>query len=294
MSTPLYQSLNANYSPAPSLEVRSSAVSLQVYFKDSVETPVAVSTPLARFRFAEDTNGDEPVTPEALTGGPNPDGTYPMDPVLSNLVPIPGLYQITFLTNAMRAGLYNVYFTGFNPLDNNRSLLVRGQFGLGELSRVQDYINRTRQGLMDDHPEDYRLDEPVKQWTAQQLFSYARDVVDRINMTGPRITDYILESFPPGLDELVITGMKIWALYARSRLEKANEMNYSDQHTLNISRADFYKNLADALYRDWLAAIIAFKKATPPTPMGIRSQRLPFRVFRVLGLLPNSQSIFSG
>lgn len=294
MATPIYQSLGTNYSSTPSLEVRSSAVSLQVYFKDSTEAAVAVNSPLARFSFADDTRGDEPVTPEALTGGPNTDGTYPMDPVLANLVPIPGLYQLTFLTNAMSAGLYNIQFTGVNPLDSNRTLLVRGQFALGELSRVQDFINRSRQGLMDDHPEDYRLDEPVKQWTAQQLFSYARDVVDRINMTGPRLTDYILEGFPPGLDELVVTGIKIWALYARSRLEKANEMTYSDQHSLTIARADFYKNLADALYRDWLAAIMAFKKASPPTPIGVRSQRLPFRVFRVLGLLPNSASIFSG
>lgn len=174
------------------------------------------------------------------------------------------------------------------------TLVVRGQLGIGGISRIQDFLNRIRQGLMDDCPELYRLDEPVHQWTNQQFYTYLREAQDRINNTGPRRTFYEIESFPIGQDEFLVTGAKIWALYARSRLEKANEMTYSDLHSLDIKRADFYKSLADQLYRDWIESIVSWKRSTPPTPIGINSQRLPFRIFRVLGLMPNYQTFFSG
>jgi hypothetical protein len=232
---------------------------------------------------------DKPIAVDNLAGITSMDGWYPL--TAYNATSDPGHYKFSFIPGRMQGGLYQLEFAGDIA---GHTLLVPGVIALGELTRLQGWLNRIRMGLMDDFPELYRLDEPVHQWEPEQLWTFVQEALGRLNSFGPRPTNYDADTLPANADEFLVTGAKIWALYARARLEKANEMSYSDQHSLDIKRADFYKGLADTLYKDWMEAVIQWKKATPPRPIGMRSQQLPFAIGRVIGLLPHYQTYFSG
>lgn len=276
---------NNHGNAGPTAGIRDSLVSLQVQFLGLDGLATSVTDPYVQI-FHE----GELVSVEAIGSTEQSDHRYPLLAVTG----VTGRYKISFLTTRLKYGIYKVEFTGqiLDDDSNPHTIMVAGTIAIGEISRLQDWINRVSIGLMDDHPEEYRLDEPVNQWMQDQIYTYIREAVDRINLFPPRLTNYDFASLPS--DELAVTGAKIWALWARARLEKANELSYSDTHTLDIKRADFYKQLADSLYKDWMELVIAFKKMTPPTPIGLKSQRLPFRIARVIGLLPNYSNFFSG
>lgn len=270
-------------------------IRIQVLFKGLDCNPVDVANPRVRiFHGFEKTPVDVDILKTVQNTG---DHSYPLEPVDP---PQTGQYRFAFLTTWLMPGLYNLEFAGDitetlpDTTTRQKTLIVKGELEIGEISRLHDVINRVQMGLMDDFPYEYRLDEPVHQWKKDQIYNYIREALSRFNSTGPRRTSFDIDSFPYGNEELLVTGAKIWALYGRSRLEKANEMNYSDVHTLNIDRASMYKQMADTLMQDWTRAVQDWKKMTPPTPIGLRSQRLPFRVSRVIGLLPNYQTFFSG
>lgn len=268
-------------------------ISLQVLFKGLDGCPTDVESPRIRIFHGFERR---PVNVDVLETNENTDRSYPLlevDP------PQTGQYKFSFLTGMIEPGLYELEFSGTiketlsGGGERDKTLLVKGEIEIGEISRRIDFVNRVQMGLMDDFPDEYRLDEPVYQWKKDQVYTYLKEALGRINATGPRRTSWTFDTFPVEVDELLVTGAKIWALYARARLEKANEMDYSDVHTLRIARAQDYKNLADTLLQDWTQAVVGYKKATPPTPIGLRSQRLPFRINRVIGLLPNYQTFFS-
>lgn len=270
-----------------------SPIILQVLFKGLDGNPVDVENPRIRIFRGFD---NEPVDVDVLSTSGSVDHSYSLSQVDP---PQTGKYKFSFLTTWLNPGIYSLEFAGeitenLNPGFRKKTLVVKGDIGIDAITRLNDVLNRALMGLMDDFPSDYQLDEPVNQWRREQIYAYAREALSRFNATGPRVTHFDFNNFPPGIEELLVTGTKIWALHARSRLEKANEMNYSDVHTLDIKRADFYKNLADTLLQDWTRACQDWKKMTPPMPIGLRSQRLPFRIFRVIGLLPNYQTFFSG
>lgn len=271
-----------------------SLISLQVLFKGLDGCASDVENPRVRIFHGFE---QRPVDVDVLeSANPSVEHTYPLLPVDP---PLTGQYRFSFLIGLLEPGLYNLEFAGeidevLTGGTRKKTIVIKGDIEIGEISRRIELINRMQMGLMDDFPDEYRLDEPVYQWKRDQLFVYMKEALSRFNATGPRITNFTLDSLPVNTDELVVTGGKIWAIYARSRLEKANEMSYSDVHSLDIKRADFYKGLADTLLQDWIRAVQDWKKATPPTPIGLRTQRLPFRIARVIGLLPNYQSFFSG
>jgi len=268
--------------------VRASEVTVRVEFKDLDDVVADPANP--SFRITDPETGEN-VSVEALGIVQNQDGSYTPEKIST------GLFSITFLTTGLDECIYQVEWNGeyADKVDPTRihTRVIKGSLGIGQISRTQDFINRITFRLMDDHPEEYRIDEPVKWWRPSQLFHYLRDAVARFNAIGPRRTTCTIETFNVEVDELLVTGGVIWALRARARLEIANTMQYTDGHTLNINRGPPLMQLADTLYREWLEAVKDFKKSTPPTPIGIRSQRVPFRIFRVIGLLPNYKSFFS-
>lgn len=281
--------------PAPrQVGFNDSLIILQVLFKGLDNCPIDVENPRVRIFHGFE---QRPVDVDVLTTIGNNDHSYPLTPVDP---PQTGQYRFSFLTTWLPPGLYSLEFAGEvdevlpGPIIRKKTIIVKGDIEIGEISRLHDILNRIQMGLMDDFPMEYRLDEPVHQWKRDQLFVYTKEALSRFNSTGPRRTNFDIDTFPYGNEELIVTGAKIWALYGRSRLEKANEMNYSDVHTLNIDRANMYKQMADTLMQDWTRAVQDWKKMTPPTPIGLKSQRLPFRLARVIGLLPNYQTYFSG
>lgn len=206
-----------------------------------------------------------------------------------------GLYKLSFLTTGLSAGLYRVLAEGSwtDPFSVVQTLQVEGEFALGEVARLDSLIARVETSLMDDvDPRLYRLDEPIPQWTADQIYLHMLAALDTMNSFPPRLTSFDFDTVP--FDQMLVDGARVYALYARARFEKANELTYSDVHNLDIKRADFYKSLADTLYAQWAASVTSYKRMTPPTPIGLKGQQLPFRVSRVLGLLPNFKTLFSG
>jgi hypothetical protein len=225
------------------------------------------------------------------------------DPTLKyTIVPVgpPGLYKFSTLTTTLPPGIYTVVWTGTKTFGTTppatHLLTVKGDLGFGEITPVHDILNRIRVRLMDDHPGDYQIDAAgINQWTKIEMFECVRDALSALNSVGPMRTAYNFGTiYTEGIDELLVTGGLIFCLYARARFELANTMSYSDGHTLNIDRAPLYKQLADTLMTDWTKRVEAFKKSHPARPIGIKSQRIPFRISRVLGLLPNYSTYFTG
>jgi hypothetical protein len=276
--------LNNHGGGGPSDQPRDTAITFRVQFKDPDGNPVDVDNPTAL------------ITREGAAQTLNALGTSADSALRYGLLcaGATGLYKLTFLTTGMQPGYFRVAFDGdWTDADGTvRDLRVEGDFAIGNVSRVQDWMRRVELGLMDDDPKLYQLDEPIPQWTADQIYSYLRDAVDRVNTFPPRLTTYDFDTLPN--DHLAIMGARVYALQARARFEKANEMSYSDGHNLDIKRADFYASLAATLYQQWEAEVTSFKKMTPPTPIGLKGQQLPFRISRILGLLPNFRTLFSG
>lgn len=265
-------------------------VTLMVQFKDHQDPPSPTNVTDGK-AFVKDIDGVIVSVEVFFPTIQNTDKSYSL-----TLVTSPGLYKLQFLVSgAMKPGLYSAEFQGKIPIGpNQHTLTVIGQFGIGEISRIDDYMNRIRLRLMDDFPEDYTLDEPVNQWRRVNVFACLKDGLSRFNATGPRRTAFTFDDFPDTYDELLVTGGYIYALEARARLEKADQMSYSDGISLNIDRGPFYLQLATGMRTDWTRAVQDWKKATPPRPRGVRSVRVPFRINRVVGLLPNYQTYFSG
>jgi len=279
----------SNYQPLAEAgeALRPTLVTLYVQFQDLAGVNNNPVNPTVQIFTADDAN--QPV--EAIGILANANGSYNPTPVAGQ----PGRYSFAFLTTGMAYGIYRVTwsgtFTDTTPTDH--TVEISGTIEIGAISRTQDYINRIKQALRDDFPAEYEISEPVPQWQPTQLFTYLREGSGRFNAIGPRRTTYDAETFPFEIDNLLVTLAECFALWGRARLEKANEMDYSDGHTLRIARADFYKQLADTLYKDVEDVVQQWKKMTPPTPIGLKSQQVPFRIFRMVGMLPNSQSFFS-
>lgn len=268
--------------------LRNTAITLRVQFKDPDLLPTTVLNPTGQLLHA-----GVAVPLVALGSAPDAQLRYGLLPVAGFV----GRYKLTFLTTGLPAGLYRIVFEGdwIDVADGSvlKKLRIEGDVAIGEISRLDDWIRRVETSLMDDvDPRMYRLDEPVAQWSADQIYQHIQAAVDAVNAFPVYYTSYTIETLP--IDQFAIDGARVYALYARARFEKANELDYTDGHTLNIKRADFYKSMADTLYGQWRELVIGFKKMTPPTPIGLKSQQLPFRISRILGLLPNFQTLFSG
>lgn len=272
-----------------------SLIVLKVQFRDpttSTEGPgdkIAVTSPTVRILHAS-----RPISVSAIGSAEQPDShAYPLNP---NVPAQTGLYRFSFLTNGLKAGLYDLEFTGQATLsdDTTTTLLVPGQIGLGTVSYLDSLMNRLSIALGDDRPDLYQLDGPFHQWNADQLYVFLIESLSTFNAAGPRFTQYSLGEFPQVIDHLLIAGARIQALYSRARLEKSNELIGGDGHTPDIKRADSYFQFAQRHETIWLQQIKDWKLATPPRVIGLRNQTMPFRISRVIGLLNNFQTFFSG
>lgn len=220
--------------------------------------------------------------------------TEPLNAILGQI----GWYKCSFWTTPkFSEGLYDLVFTG---TFNSEILTKKGQIIVGEITATQDFINRLRNRLMDNYPEYYLIDETVYQWHDNDLFKHLQDALNKLNLFPPLVTFFTFDNVPNS--SLVLDIAQYYALLARARLENANTFSYSDGISLNISRAQFLLSEAQALQNLFMQELKAFKfMLRSPigmdwpglTPVGLRRSRLPFRVMRVLGFLPNMKRLFS-
>lgn len=262
--------------------VKDGLVSIRVAFRNPDGNYVDPSVPTGRFLY----EGKVVKNVQVLLSTPGSDGTFVLSQVST------GIYDVSFLTVGMKPGLYILESWGqIMWVGKPIQLRSSGTIEIGEISMLQYYINRLRVKLMDDMVSWYRLDEPIHQWSASNLMACLTEALSHINNRGPRITYEAFETVP---EDLIVTGGMIYALESRARIELANAMNYTDGHSLNIDRSPKYLQMAQQLRAGWDISIESWKRATPPTPIGLKSMRLPFRIFRVIGMLPNYQSYFEG
>lgn len=279
----------SNYQPLADAgeALRPTLVTLYVLYKDLTGTNNYPANP--KVQIYQQDGSQQPV--EAIDNTADAQGNY-----IPAMVPgVPGEMSFSFLTQGLAFGIYTVTWLGDFIDDNSvtHTVNISGTIEIGAISRTQDFIYRLQQSLRDDFPVEYEIAYPVQQWQPQQLYTYIREAASRFNAIGPRRTFYQPETFPLEIDNLIVSGAECFALWGRARLEKANSMDYSDGHTLRIDRSEFYKQLADEMYKDWESASQQWKKMTPPSAIGLKSQQLPFRIYRTISLLPNSQSFFS-
>lgn len=259
---------------------KNSLVSLRLRFKNPAGNPVNIKS--ATGRLLHENKVVENF--ELVTGTVGQGGVFPLAHIQT------GLYAVSFLTVGLKYGIYKLEAWGNIEWESKPLILrVEGTIEIGEISMIQYYVTSLRVRLMDDMVSWYRLDEPIHQWPTDTLATCLMNALSHINIRGPRQTNVGFESVP---EDLIITGGLIYALESRARIEIANTMNYTDGHSLNVDRSPKYTQLAQQLRGDWDVSIEGWKKSTPPTPIVLKSQRLPFRIFRVIGMLPNYQSYF--
>jgi len=212
-----------------------------------------------------------------------------------SLSPIPdylGYYKYSWwITDDYVSGLYDIAFTGNN---GSESLSLAGQVQIGEITRVQSFINRLLSRLLDKHFERYLIDAPERQWQDQDLYHFLLDALDSVNNSSPVSTAFTFDNLP--CESIFLDIAQGYALLAMARLENANTFSYSDGISLNLNRAPFYQQqgqyLLDNALKVRLAAWKYSSSLTRPRPVGLRRARLPFRVMRALGFMPNMKRSF--
>lgn len=197
-----------------------------------------------------------------------------------------------WLTDDYVPGLYDVRFIGTLG-DINLSLA--GQIHIGEITRAQFFINRLLSRLLDKFFEKYLLDAPERQWRDQELFSFLLEALDTVNMSAPITTFFTFDDLP--CEAIFLDIAQAYALMAMARLENANTFSYADGISLNLNRAPFYQQQAQYLLDNALKVRLPDWKYSSslirPKPLGIRRAKVPFRVMRTLGFMPNMSRSFS-
>lgn|GEM_PF-4844476 len=211
---------------------------------------------------------------------------------LQSIPGLTGYYKYSWwLTEDYLPGLYDVSFTGYNA---STSLSLAGQVSIGEITRVQSFINRLLSRLLDKYFEHYLIDAPKRQWQDQDLYHFLLDALDSVNNTSPITTTFTFDNIP--CESIFLDIAQGYALLAMARLENANTFSYSDGISLNLNRAPFYQQQGQYLLDNALKVrLVSWKYSstlTRPRPLGLRRARLPFRVMRTLGMMPNMKRSF--
>lgn len=206
-------------------------------------------------------------------------------------------YTINFSDPAYTEGLYQVKFIG---VDGSTTLKVNGQIKIGPITAYQGIIRSVRFRLKDFKRRldtttellQYKLDDnTIFKWTENELASFIDNALSDINGSGPTITNYDYTTLPGALNGLLVTVSVVHALDAQAALEIANELDDADEK-LKIKRSGPYMQLANALRGSAYQRIKDFKFANRARAISLGTTRLPFRVQRVLGLVPGYGNLF--
>lgn len=201
--------------------------------------------------------------------------------------PVTGLFVTMYEDpNGNTGTYYQVSFVNSQGVESQKSIAGTG----GYLSARHELIDDTRMRLYDFNPELYRLDEPQFMWSTTQLWSFSQQALNKINQTGPMLTNFTFENVV--CTELVKDYMVMLALKARGILENFNQFQFNDGVGLTWDRSSRLFSASDGTYSGLINEVRQFKLAYRPRAIGTGSQRLPFRVLRPLSFLPNMKNVF--
>lgn len=212
-----------------------------------------------------------------------------------------GSYKISFYSNSMVHGLYDLIFSGVGTDAAYNPLTVTGQFLVGFASRTQDLIWRVRHQLEDYDPQFYTLISTASNaWSDESLLMYLQSALNDFNYYPSIITNYSLENIP--MYTYVIDGAVIRALQAMAVRENWNTMSYADEWSLAVNRAPFFKELAAQIQAqlNFKLNVLKYQLALYGDGVGVdgagavgmAEQSLPFQISRILSWLPNMKNTF--
>lgn len=208
-----------------------------------------------------------------------------------------GFYSISFYTDRMTHGIYDLCFEGTGSVLPYNPITVTGQFVVGFVSRHQDLIYRTRQQLQDVDPSLYTLISPlINAWTDPSLLGFIEATLNDLNFIPPSSV-FTIDSCP--VWSMLVDGAVVKALRAASVRENWNTMSYSDEYNLSISRAPFFKDLAAQMQLELMAKMERYKywiglygDDGVGSAVSFAEQSLPFQISRVLSWLPGMKNTF--
>lgn len=164
----------------------------------------------------------------------------------------------------------------------------------GFLSRFHEMMSDVRYKLGDNDPSFYQLDEvPQFKWSGTQLGRFLTNSLRDFNGIGPMNTNYTFDQLPEDAMPSVELGVMFWALNSRFIREIPNSMKYNDGVSFDLSnRPGDYERAAKWMRQEFKDSVESWKLSHRPKPIGMGSQRLPFRVTRPLSMLPNMKNVF--
>lgn len=201
--------------------------------------------------------------------------------------PVTGVWLTSYEDpNGTAATFYQVSFVNSAGVESKKTSPGTG----GYLSARHEFIDDVRMRLYDFNPELYRLDEPQFMWSTTQLWSFSQQGLNKINQTGPMLTNFTFENVV--CTELVKDYMIYLSLKSRGILENFNQFQFNDGVGLTWDRSSKLFSSSDGTYNSLIDEIRKFKLAYRPRAIGTGTQRLPFRVLRPLSFLPNMKNVF--
>jgi hypothetical protein len=163
----------------------------------------------------------------------------------------------------------------------------------GYLERFHEIMDSVRVQLGDDDPLFYQLDGvPQVKWTGSQLSKFLISALREFN-GQIMVTNYMFSNLPDDAVPVIEWGSMSKGLCSRTIKEIPNFMRYNDGVSFDLSnRPADYMNMCKWTREEFTKAVRRWKMSHRPHPVGLGSQRLPFRVTRPLSMLPNMKNVF--
>jgi len=196
-----------------------------------------------------------------------------------------GYYKVTFLTNGLQEGDYEVYFSG---IYEGNLLEITGNLTLKKTPRVQYLIDMLHTSLGATYdlkvPKQYLIYDPNKHfWEDGKLYSFLQLALQDINAMPPLSTGFTLEDVP--ITNYLIMGAQIYAIMSIVAMEIGAYFDVSVPIRINLYKGDKWENLARFYENRYLENLRKWKRYytfITTRPGAITSLRIPYRVLRPL------------
>lgn len=228
----------------------------------------------------------------SITTGGNPVNLSIMKP-LSPTGATQGQYSVSFLSDNLVQGIYNITATGYYPDNSAEENLITqtDEIEVMNVDNIQTMINMLRVQLHDHLPKLYIIDDPEQfRWEDGELFQCLERAVAFWNETPPvssQNSNYSLDTFP--YMDTLMWGAEFYALNMKGLLEIFNTIQYNDDISFTIDRFPKIQQKMQMLLNTWVQRVKDQKKDAifrKTAPLGIRSTKLPLRAIQGLSLTP--------
>lgn len=263
-----------DWSTVPS-GTRDGGIRLEVGFVDKNGLPTAIksTSPIPQITITQARTGAAIVSAQSMSVAGLPVGHASYE----------------FWSTDWEAGRYTMRATA--QLADNTPVTLEAAFDLFAPTVEETIALRVRSRLKDLDPALYKLDLPIPKWNLEEIIYNLQDSITDLNNSGPMMTTYTLDNCP--VLNLCVEYAYSKACMSQATLENANTMTLSDgSANLNISRAPFYLQLAQAAFSSYQQQLKDWKKSLRPRLKGQGTSLFPYQIRRAIGFLPNMKQVF--